>query len=104
MPSALRRKPLPKPAPQSDPRFRRVMEQLKSGAAKTKAHPPAPPSRSTPTRSVPPACSGADAGEASSPVQAETIKRVVASIAAAGRALRVGPARLMASASLGARR
>ncbi|HEX8407548.1 MAG TPA: hypothetical protein VF883_01700 [Thermoanaerobaculia bacterium] len=41
MPSALRRKPLPKPAPQSDPRFRRVMEQLKSGAAKTKAHPPA---------------------------------------------------------------
>jgi len=41
MPSALRRKPLPKPMPQSDPRFRRVMEQLKTGAAKTKAHPPA---------------------------------------------------------------
>ena len=41
MPSALRRKPLPKPMPQSDPRFRRVMEQLKTGAARTKAHPPA---------------------------------------------------------------
>ncbi|MEO8380062.1 MAG: hypothetical protein ABI779_10405, partial [Acidobacteriota bacterium] len=41
MPSALKRKPLPKPSPESDPRFRRVMEQLKSGAARTKAHPPA---------------------------------------------------------------
>jgi len=41
MPSALRRKPLPKPSPQSDPRFRRVMEQLKTGVARTKAHPPA---------------------------------------------------------------
>jgi hypothetical protein len=38
---ALRRKPLPKPSPESDPRYRRVMEQLKQGAAKTKAHPPA---------------------------------------------------------------
>ena len=42
MPSLLaRRKPLPKPSPESDPRFRRVMDQLKAGAAKTKAHPPA---------------------------------------------------------------
>src|SRR5687768_703872 len=39
--SALARKPLPKPSPESDPRYRRVMEQLKQGAAKTKAHPPA---------------------------------------------------------------
>jgi hypothetical protein len=37
----LARKPLPKPNPESDPRFRKVMEQLKAGAAKTKAHPPA---------------------------------------------------------------
>jgi len=35
------RKPLPKPSPDSDPRFRKVMEQLKTGAAKTKAHPSA---------------------------------------------------------------
>jgi hypothetical protein len=42
MASALaRRRPLPKPSPESDPRFRKVMEQLKGGAAKTKAHPPA---------------------------------------------------------------
>jgi hypothetical protein len=42
MPSLLaRRKPLPKPSPESDPRFRRVMDQLKAGAAKTKSHPPA---------------------------------------------------------------
>lgn len=41
MPSALKRKPLPKPAPESDPRYRRIMEQLKQGAARTKAHPPA---------------------------------------------------------------
>src|SRR5436305_1448129 len=40
-PRALARKPLPKPSPESDPRFRKVMEQLKAGAAKTKAHPPA---------------------------------------------------------------
>ncbi|MBV8519256.1 MAG: hypothetical protein JO197_17815 [Acidobacteria bacterium] len=39
--AALRRKPLPKPSPESDPRYRRVMEQLKQGAAKTKTHPPA---------------------------------------------------------------
>jgi len=37
----LARKPLPKPNPDSDPRFRKVMEQLKAGAAKTKAHVPA---------------------------------------------------------------
>jgi hypothetical protein len=37
---SLARKPLPKPNPESDPRFRKVMEQLKSGAAKTTAHPP----------------------------------------------------------------
>jgi hypothetical protein len=37
----LARKPLPKPNPDSDPRFRKVMEQLKSGAARTKAHVPA---------------------------------------------------------------
>src|SRR5687768_13520583 len=39
--SSLARKPLPKPSPDSDPRYKRVMEQLKTGAAKTKAHPPA---------------------------------------------------------------
>jgi len=37
----LARKPLPKPNPESDPRFRKVMEQLKAGASKTKAHAPA---------------------------------------------------------------
>ncbi len=42
MPSALKYKPLPKPSPQSDPRYQRVMEQLKSGAQRTKTHPPAP--------------------------------------------------------------
>jgi hypothetical protein len=41
MPLALARKPLPKPSPSTDPRFLRVMDQLKAGAAKTKAHPPA---------------------------------------------------------------
>src|SRR5713226_6039292 len=41
MPSALARRPLPKPSPESDARFRKVMEQLKAGASKTKAHPPA---------------------------------------------------------------
>jgi hypothetical protein len=42
MPALLaRRRPLPKPSPESDPRFRKVMEQLKAGASKTKAHPPA---------------------------------------------------------------
>jgi hypothetical protein len=48
---ALARKPLPKPNPDSDPRFRKVMEQLKAGAAKTKAH-------------VPPMKKGADASAA----------------------------------------
>jgi hypothetical protein len=37
----LARKPLPKPNPQSDPRFKKITEQLKQGAAKTKAHAPA---------------------------------------------------------------
>ncbi len=41
MPAIARRRPLPKPAPEADPRFRRVMEQLKQGAARGKAHPPA---------------------------------------------------------------
>jgi hypothetical protein len=41
MPAVAPRRPLPKPAPDADPRFRKVMEQLKQGAAKTKAHPPA---------------------------------------------------------------
>jgi hypothetical protein len=45
MPSALRslsrtRKPAP-PNPESDPRFKRVVEQLKSKAAQVKTHPPA---------------------------------------------------------------
>jgi hypothetical protein len=39
--SSLARKPLPRPSPDSDPRYKRVMTQLKQGAAKTKAHPPA---------------------------------------------------------------
>lgn len=41
MPVTLARKSLPKPDPQSDPRFRKITEQLKQGAARTKAHPPA---------------------------------------------------------------
>ncbi|HEX6096508.1 MAG TPA: hypothetical protein VF432_09310 [Thermoanaerobaculia bacterium] len=41
MPSALKYKPLPKPSPQSDPRYQRVMEQVKQGAKRTKAHVPA---------------------------------------------------------------
>jgi hypothetical protein len=41
VPVTLARRPLPKPDPQSDPRFRKITEQLKQGAAKTKAHPPA---------------------------------------------------------------
>ena len=41
MPSALKYKPLPKPNPQSDPRYQRVMGQLQTGAQRTKAHPPA---------------------------------------------------------------
>ena len=41
MPVALVRKPLPKPNPQSDPRFQKITGQLKQGAAKVKAHPPA---------------------------------------------------------------
>src|SRR5579864_4764661 len=38
---SLSRKPLPKPNAASDPRFRRTMEQLKTGAARTQAHPSA---------------------------------------------------------------
>ena len=38
---ALVRKPLPKPNPTADPRFRRVMEQVTTGAKRTRAHPPA---------------------------------------------------------------
>ena len=41
MPAVAQRRPLPKPAPDADPRFRKVMEQLKQGAAKTRLHPPA---------------------------------------------------------------
>jgi len=42
MPGLLaRRRPLPKPLPESDPRYRKVMEQLKRGAAHVKAHPSA---------------------------------------------------------------
>jgi len=42
MPVAIaRRRTLPKPSPDSDPRFRKVMEDLKRGAARTKTHPPA---------------------------------------------------------------
>src|SRR4051794_6195995 len=42
MPSLLsRRRPLPKPVPQSDPRFRKVMEHLARGAARLKTHPSA---------------------------------------------------------------
>src|SRR5262247_2128381 len=41
MPVALIRKPLPKPNPQADPRFQKISGQLKQGAAKVKAHPPA---------------------------------------------------------------
>jgi hypothetical protein len=41
VPVTLARKPLPKPNPQADPRFKKISEQLKQGAAKTKAHPPA---------------------------------------------------------------
>jgi Novel AID APOBEC clade 1 len=41
MRAVLRRKPLPRPAPDGDPRFRRVMEQVKTGAARSKAHHPA---------------------------------------------------------------
>ena len=36
-----RRRPLPKPSPESDPRFKKVMEDLKRGAARTKHHAPA---------------------------------------------------------------
>lgn len=38
---SLARKPLPKPDPRSDPRYLRVTQQLKTGATKVKAHPPA---------------------------------------------------------------
>src|SRR5687768_14211873 len=38
---ALMRKPLLKPNPAADPRFKRLTEQLKAGAKRTKAHPPA---------------------------------------------------------------
>jgi len=41
MRAVLQRRPLPKPAPDADPRFRRVMDQVKHGAARTKSHPPA---------------------------------------------------------------
>jgi hypothetical protein len=42
MPGLLtRRRPLPKPSPDSDPRYRKVIEQLKRGAARVKAHPSA---------------------------------------------------------------
>ena len=42
MPLAIaRRRPLPTPTPDGDPRFKKVMERLKQGAAKTKKHPPA---------------------------------------------------------------
>jgi hypothetical protein len=36
-----RRRPLPTPAPDADPRFRKVIENLKQGAARTKKHVPA---------------------------------------------------------------
>ena len=38
---ALLRKPLPKPNPQADPRFRKISDQLKQGSARVKTHPPA---------------------------------------------------------------
>src|ERR1035437_10226186 len=41
MPVVARRRTLLKPVPEADPRSRKLMEQLKQGAAKTKAHPPA---------------------------------------------------------------
>ena len=42
MPSLISlRRPLPKPSPQSDPRFKKVMEDLKRGAARSKHHAPA---------------------------------------------------------------
>jgi hypothetical protein len=41
MPPALLRKPLPQPVPASDPRYRRVMDQLKANAKRTATHPPA---------------------------------------------------------------
>jgi hypothetical protein len=42
MPLAVaRRRSLPKPQPEADPRFRKVMDHLKRGAAKTKTHPSA---------------------------------------------------------------
>src|SRR5688572_29044763 len=39
--NSLALKPLPKASPDNDPRYKRTMTQLKQGAAKTKAHPPA---------------------------------------------------------------
>ncbi len=42
MPLAIaRRRPLPQPTPAADPRFRKVMDNLKQGAARTKKHEPA---------------------------------------------------------------
>lgn len=42
MPALLsRRRPLPQPNPQADPRFRKVMDELKRGSARVKAHAPA---------------------------------------------------------------
>lgn len=38
---ALIRKPLPKPVPKADPRYRRVMDRLNANAKRTAAHPPA---------------------------------------------------------------
>jgi hypothetical protein len=39
--SSLARKPLPKPSPDSDPRYQRVMTQVQQGAACMRVHPPA---------------------------------------------------------------
>ena len=42
MPTLLaRRRPLPEPSPDSDPRFRKVTEDLKRGAARSMVHPSA---------------------------------------------------------------
>ena len=42
MPLAVRqRRPLPKPQPEGDPRFRRVMDQLRTNSNRVKTHPPA---------------------------------------------------------------
>src|ERR1041385_8260081 len=41
MAAALLRQPLPQALPASDPRYRRVVDQLKANARRTSAHPPA---------------------------------------------------------------